>query len=311
MNIQSNAMPGSPLESQEIAPAVMSATQPMYWSVRRELWENRSIYLAPLAVAALFLFGFLIFAIRLPGKLRAAAALSATEQHNLIAQPYLIAAGLMMLTSLAVGVFYCLDALYGERRDRSILFWKGLPVSDLTTVVSKMITPVVILPLVTFGVAVVTQWIMLLVSSAVLLASGLSVATLWTHASLFQTWLMLLYHLLTAHGLWYAPIYGWLLLVAAWARRAPFLWAALPPLAIAAAEKIAFNTTHFGAMLLNRMIGGPGAGDNFMASGLSMDPLMHFTPGEFFSSPGLWIGLAIAAAFLAAAVRLRRYQGPI
>ena len=311
MNTQSNAMPESPLESQVIAPAVISATGPMYWSVRRELWENRSIYVAPLAVAALFLFGFLISTIRLPGKMRAALALSPIQQHNLIAQPYFIAAGLMMLTTLVVGVFYCLDALYGERRDRSIQFWKSLPVSDLTTVLAKAITPIVILPLVTFAITVVMQWIMLLVSTAVLLGSGLSVATLWTHASLFQTWLMLLYHLLTVHGLWYAPIYGWLLLVSVWARRSPFLWASLPLLAIGVVEKIAFNTSHFAAMLANRMLGGGGGSDDFMTGSLSMDPLMHFTPGQFLSSPGLWIGLAIAAAFLAAAVRLRRYQGPI
>jgi hypothetical protein len=95
---------------------------------------------------------------------------------------------------------------------------------------------------------------------------------------------MLLHHLLIVHGLWYAPIYAWLLLVSAWARRAPFLWASLPLLAIGVVERIAFNTSHFGAMLAHRMIGGPG-GDDFMAGSLSMDPLMHFTPGAFLSSP--------------------------
>jgi ABC-2 type transport system permease protein len=109
--------------------------------------------------------------------------------------------------------------------------------------------------------------------------------------------------------LWYAPLYGWLLLISAWARRAAFLWAALPPLAICAVEKIAFNTTHFAAMLQNRLGGGAEA---VMAPGtLPMDPMTHLTPGNFISSPGLWIGLVIAAGFLAAAVRLRRYQGPI
>src|SRR5207244_4328532 len=269
-----------------------------------------SIYLAPLAVAALILVGFLIGTLSLPGKIRAASALSPIEQHNLIAQPYLIAAGMMMLTTLAVGVFYCLDALYGERRDRSILFWKSLPVSDLTTVLSKAIVPVVILPLVTFAITAMMQWIMLLVSSAVLLANGLSAAPVWSHGSLFEKWLVLLYHFVTVHGLWYAPVYGWLLLVSAWARRAPFLWAGLPLLAIGVVEKIAFNTSRFGAMLAQRMIGGPG-GDDFMSGSLSMDPLMHFTPGAFLRSPGLWIGLAVAAAFLAAAVRLRRYRDPI
>ncbi|MGZ4831803.1 MAG: ABC transporter permease, partial [Terriglobales bacterium] len=282
-----------------------------YWSVRRELWENRSIYLAPLAVSALFLVGFLISTIRLPGTIRAASALSPMQQHKLIAQPYFFASGLMMLTTLVVGVFYCLDALYGERRDRSILFWKSLPVSDLTTVLSKAITPVVILPLITFAITIVTQWIMLLVSIAVLLGSGLSVATLWTHASLFQTWPMLFYHFLTAHGLWYAPLYAWLLLVSAWARRAPFLWAALPLVAIGGVERIAFNTSHFFTLLQERMLGGGGGGDNILTGILSMDPLMHFTPGQFMISPGLWIGLAIAVAFLVAAARLRQYREPI
>jgi ABC-2 type transport system permease protein len=291
--------------------AVIPATRLLYWAVRRELWENRSIYLAPLAVAALILLGFLIGTISLPGKIRAASALSPMEQHNLIAQPYLIAAGMMMLTTLAVGVFYSLDALYGERRDRSILFWKSLPVSDLTTVLSKAIIPVVILPLVTFAITAMMQWIMLLVSSAVLLGNGLSAAPIWTHALLFEKWLMLLYHFLTVHGLWYAPIYAWLLLVSAWARRAPFLWAGLPVLAVAVAEKIAFNTWHFGAMVASRMVGGGGGSEEFIPAYLSMDPLMHFSPGAFLMSPGLWIGLAVAVAFLAAAVRLRRYRDPL
>jgi len=310
MNTESNAIPGSAVESPAITLAAIPPTRRMYWAVRREVWENRSIYLAPLAVAAVILVGFLISTIRLPAKMRAASALGPMQQHHLLAQPYLFAAGVMMLTTLAVGVFYSLDALYGERRDRSILFWKSLPVSDLTTVLSKAITPVVILPLVTFAITVATQSIMLLVSTAVLLGSGPSVTTLWSHGSLFQSWLMLLHHLLIVHGLWYAPIYGWLLLVSAWARRAPFLWASLPLLAIGVVEKIAFNTSHFGAMLAHRVIGGPG-GDDFMTGSLSMDPLMHFTPGAFLSSPGLWIGLAVAGAFLAAAVRLRRYRDPI
>jgi ABC-2 type transport system permease protein len=310
MNTGSNAIPGSAVESPAVALTAIPATRRLYWAVRREVWENRSIYLAPLAVATVIVVGFVISTVRLPAKMRAASALDPMEQHHLVAQPYFFAAGVMMLTTLVVGVFYSLDALYGERRDRSILFWKSLPVSDLTTVLSKAITPVVILPLVTFAISVGIQSIMLLVSTAVLLGSGLSVTTLWSHGSLFQQWPMLLHHLLIVHGLWYAPLYGWLLLVSAWARRAPFLWASLPLLAIGVVEKIAFNTSHFAAMLGHRMIGGPG-GDEFMAGSLSMDPLMHFTPGAFLISPGLWIGLAVAAAFLTAAVRLRRYGDPI
>ena len=310
MNTPSNSIPESPLESQAIAPSVISATRRMYWSLRRELWESRSIYIAPLAVAALILCGFLIGTIRLPDKMRAALTLNPVQQRELIEQPYIFAALLIMATTFIVGVFYCLDALHGERRDRSILFWKSLPVSDLTTVLSKASMPLVVLPLLTFAITVATQWMMLLLSTAVLLANGLSVATLWTHFSLFQMSIMLLYHLLAIHALWYAPIYGWLLLVSSWARRAAFLWAALPLLAIGVVEKIAFNTSHFAAMLQYRFSGGP-EGVAFTAGNMSMDPLTHLSPCRFLISPGLWIGLAVAAAFLAAAVRLRRYREPI
>jgi len=310
MNSHSNAVPESRLESQIMAPSVVSASRRMYWSVRRELWESRSIYIAPLAVAALFLFGFLISTVHLPARMRAALALNPAQQHEFIERPYIFAAFLIMGTTFIVAVFYCLDALQGERRDRSILFWKSLPVSDFTTVLSKASIPLVIIPLLTFAITVVMQLIMLLLSTAVLLGSGMSGSTLWAQSSLFQISLMLLYHLVAVHALWYAPIYGWLLLVSAWARRAAFLWAVLPPLAIGVVEKIAFNTSHFGNLLKYRF-GGGAAGVCFTARGLPMDPLMQLTPLKFLATPGLWIGLAVAAAFIFAAARLRRYQGPI
>jgi ABC-2 type transport system permease protein len=151
---------------------------------------------------------------------------------------------------------------------------------------------------------------MLLLSTAVMLGSGLSVAPLWTHMPFFQMWLLLLYHLFAVHVLWYAPIYGWLLLVSGWARRATFLWAALPWLAIGIVEKLAFNTSYFAAWVGYRLSGSP-AGGSFTADNVSMDPLMHLTPGRFLTSPGMWIGLAFFVVCIAAAVRLRRYQGPI
>ena len=305
MNTQANVIPESPLESRVSASTVISATRRMYWSVRRELWENRSIYIAPLAVAGVVLFGFLIATIG-----RAVATVDPARKAAVLAEPNSFAAVLIMGTAFIVGIFYSLDALYGERRDRSIFFWKSLPVSDLTTVLSKVTIPLIILPLLSFAIAVVTQFVMLLLSTAVLLGSGLSVGTLWTQLSFFHMSLMLLYHILTVHGLWYAPIYGWLLLVSAWARRAPFIWAFLPPFVIWGVEKIAFNTSHFLAMLQYRLTG-PEPSTTTAPGGTLMDILSALTPAQFFSTPGLWIGLAIAAAFLAAAVRLRRYRGPI
>jgi len=298
MSAPSNTVPGSPLESQVTTPAVITASRRMYWSVRRELWEHRSIYVAPLAAAAAFLLAFLT-----------GLTLSPAHRHGPLEGPYEFAAVLIMGTAFIVGVFYSLDALYGERRDRSILFWKSLPVSDLTSVLSKFTIPLVILPLLSFAITVVTQFVMLLLKSAVLLGSGLSVGTLWARIPFFHMSLMLLYHILTVHGLWYAPLYGWLLLISAWAPRAPFIWAFLPPFVIWGVEKMAFKTSHFLGMLQYRLTG-PEA-PTTTAPGTLMDILSALTPAQFFSTPGLWIGLAIAAIFLAAAARLRRYREPI
>jgi ABC-2 type transport system permease protein len=281
-------------------------TRPFYWSVQRELWENRSIYIAPLAAAAIFLIGFLISTIHLPRQMR---TLSAPALHQTIMTPYDFVAGLLMLTAMAVGLFYCLDALNGERRDRSILFWKSLPVSDTTAVLAKASIPFVVLPLITFAVTVAAQWIMLLLSSAVLLGNGLSADMLWTHVHLFPMSLMLLYHLITVHVLWHAPFYGWLFLISAWARRAAFLWAVLPILAIAFVEKIAFNTSHFATFLGDRL--GGGAEAMTLPGSMPIDPGVHITLGRYLSTPGLWIGLAFTAICLAAAVQLRRYRSPV
>ena len=276
----------------------------MYWSVWRELWENHSIYIAPLIVSAIILFGSFVGAFHLPGRRRSALLLDPAHRRAAIEMPYDIAAIMIIFTIFIVGVFYCLDALHGERRDRSILFWKSLPVSDFTTVLSKASIPLVILPLVSFAIIVVTQFVMLLLSTAVLLPSGLA-ATTWTNFNLFQQSLVLLYGLV-AIALWHAPIYGWALLVSGWARRATFLWAILPLLAIGFFEKVTFNTSHFASMLKDRVIGF--APEAFVFNAHTIPQL---TPGRYLSTPGLWIGLVFAAGFIAAAVRLRRYRGPL
>jgi len=308
MNTQSQAVPESARESQEMTPPFISATRRLYWSVRRELWENRSIYIAPLAVAVLFLFGFMISVMRLPGKMRSAGALSPMQQMELSEQPFALVALLLMGTTFIVSIFYCLDALYGERRDRSILFWKSLPVSDLTTVLSKASIPLVILPLLTFAITLVTQLIMMLISSAVLLGSGLSVTAFWNHLSFFQMSAILLNHLVGVHALWYAPIYGWMLLVSAWARRAPLLWATLPLFAIGILEKITFNTSYFAAMVGARF----GPGEDNGSKAMSMWAMLgQLGPEKLLSSPGMWIGLGVTAIFLAGAVLLRRSREPL
>ena len=298
-----------PLE--QSAPRTTSETRPFYWAVRREIWENRSIYVAPLVVTAIVMFGSFISAVMLPHRIGHILALDAAKQREAFSRSYGFAAFMPIMTAFLVGIFYSLDALYGERRDRSILFWKSLPVSDRTTVLSKASIPMVVLPLLIYPLIVMTQFITLMLSTLFLLGNGPGIAALWTNVQFAQSTIALLYGVIVI-ALWHAPIYAWFLLVSAWARRAPLLWAVLPALVAAAFERGAFGTNHLFTLLGYRLTGW------FMQAfidhehgGNPADPLESLTPGKFLATPGLWIGLAFAAACLAAAVRLRRNREPI
>lgn len=306
MNTQSNATAPS-LGVQSVAPSDTPALRQFYSLVQREIWESRSVYIAPLAAAGLFLLGFVISLVFLPGRLR--LAVGSAELHNVINRPFDIIAVLIMGVTFLVALFYCLDALYGERRDRSILFWKSLPVSDTATVLSKASIPIVVVPLFGFALTVAAQLVMFVLSIAVTQGSGVTVGMFGSELSLFHQWQVLFVHLVTGHGLWYAPIYAYLLLISAWARRAPFLWAMLPLLAVGGAEKLAFNTSYLAAILGVRIAGGPSV--DLSHAGMNMDAMTPFTLIQSLSSPGLWIGLLVAGAFLAGAIRLRRHRGPI
>ena len=288
--------------------AQISGTQRFYWSVRRELWEHPSLYLAPLCVAVLIVVASLVGAVHLPERLRDASLHPATQQ-DVLEQPFAFAALLLMFSTLVVGVFFAVEALQAERRDRSILFWKSLPVSDLMTVVSKASVPIIILPLITWAVTVGTQAMMMLIGSARLLGSDPAIASLWSHVSLRQMSGILFVHLLLGHGLWWAPLWGWLLIVSAWARRAAFLWATLPLLAIGFIERIAFNTSHFVSLLLYHFAGGP-MGSGPSSDSISMQAMTMSAAAQFLTDVGFWSGLAALAIFLAAAARLRRARGP-
>lgn len=301
MSTQTTTMPGSFAQPDGISSALWA----FYWSIRRELWENRSLYLAPLLAATVFLFGFVVSAIHLRHRF-SSSQLDAEQLREALTTRFDIAAALIMFIAFLIGIFYTIDALYGERRDRSILFWKSLPVSDLTTVLSKFSIPIVVVPMVSFAITLVTQFCMLLLSSVILMGSGADVGIVWTGIPFLSDSSVLFYHLLTIHGFWYAPLYAWLLLISAWAPRLPFLWAVLPPFVIVGLERITFGTSHFLDLLKYRALGPNSA----------MTPEHHHTtttlmPHHFFSTPGLWTGVVIAAALLFVTVRVRRYRGPI
>jgi ABC-2 type transport system permease protein len=323
----SNARP-EPGSAAEARPTAAEApTHPLFWSVRRELWENRSLYIVPLIAAAVALAGYVFYALKhLTQQVLGLSAVEPARRHAIIAAPFDFVAIALIIASLIVAAYYCLEALHGERRDRSILFWKSMPVSDLATVASKAAIPLLVLPVIAFAAVIVTHVVMLLFGTLVLLFGQASASVPWTEVRLFSGSGILAYGLVTL-AIWHAPIYAWLMLVSAWAQRAPFLWAVVPPALIALVEKLAIGTSYFWSMLKFRLNGGfaeaftvpewahsaprAGAGGHMSPEQFAevLNPIPD--PVKFLSSPWVWVGLAVAAALFALAVWVRRRRDPI
>lgn len=292
----------------------------LYWSVRREIWENRAIYLAPILVAAAMLGVAVTFAsFHLDEILAKAAAIDPAHAVAAAARAFDGVAAALIATSVLVAWFYCLDSLYGERRDRSILFWKSLPVSDVTSVAAKALVPLAILPAVAFAVILATLLVLVAMSSAVLAAKGLPGAgELWTSVFSPANVGVLVYGL-ASQALWHAPVFAYLMAVSAAVQRSPLLWAVLPFVGGVLIEKVTLGSHLLASFLRWRLFGsfdasfampkakGPATGD--MQWPIPGDPIPD--PAKFLVSPGLWAGLAAALALLALAVWLRRRRDPI
>jgi len=287
-------------------------TKPFYWSVRREVWENRAVLVVPGCAALLFLVAFALNLPGLPGAMSDIAQLDPDLQGARLIRPYRMACFLLTLASLLTGLFYSLDALHGERRDRSILFWKSLPVSDRVTVLSKAFIPLILLPVVTLAACLATQFVMLLLSAGALLATGESLAPLRA-LPLLPLWGEVIGGIAVL-AVWQAPMNGWLLLVSGWARRAVLLWAVLLPLAACLFERFAFGTDYLASVLVNRLTAGI-LGEGLLKGhwlGLSpLERLMQLTPAHLAADLNLWIGLIPTALLLAGAIAARRYRQPL
>lgn len=320
MNTQADSSEALAPESRGIAPAEAATRHPFPWAVKRELWEHKALYIAPLVAAAIVLVGFVL---SIAQGLRVLTELSPRQQAGMFGGMHVGVGMLMMMVTSTVAWFYCLDALYGERRDRSILFWKSLPVSDTTTVLAKLSVPLVVTPVIAFVVSVATQLLILIVSTVVLLGSGNNPMPLWTQLPFVQFTAMLAYALVVM-SLWYAPLYGWLLLVSSWARRSTFLWALLPPLAICLLEEVAFDTNHFAELLWQHLLGGMAQTFFALKGNYSVSPdgfrsdmdfpsqfAQLLDPMQFLGDPSFWGGLVVAAAFVTGAVWMRRYREPL
>ncbi|HEY8571428.1 hypothetical protein [Phenylobacterium sp.] len=290
-------------------PAPNRKVRPFLASVRRELWENPAVYVAPAIVAGVVLLAFFYESRNLPAHvLRAASDPKAALSLNM---PFAAAAAATFLISGIVAVFYCLGALHGERRDRSLLFWKSLPVSDLTTVLSKAAIPMLVQPAVIIAVTLATHLIMLAWSFAVLIANGVDPSLFWKHLQLSMFWVMIPYGLLVSM-LWDLPLYGWLLMVSAWAKRMTFVWAVAPWLVLAMFEFLAFQTRHVLGLLESRVFGGFNQAFTVGGRGkAAISRLSEVDPMQVLANPDLWAGLVVGVAFLGVCVWLRRRQDPV
>jgi ABC-2 type transport system permease protein len=287
--------------------------------IRRELWEHRALWIAPLAVSAAILLASLLF-----GHTNENTPFSGDIFERMIIGLYVP----LYVTAGILGVTYFLDCLYADRRDRSVLFWKSLPVSDATTVLVKFTVGLVLLPLATYLLAAFTG---LLVEVILRVRSSLSVTQAVPPAWELLGWLrvqgVLLYGLIAAL-LWYAPYAAYLMLASAWARRSVYAWAFIPPVLIALLEHLLFGTNFFGGIVsrgfgeIMRLAFNLGheidvsIGSVFVQPehGGHGDPGGHMQlthppdPGVLLHSPTLWVGLLAAAVMLWIAIRLRRYR---
>lgn len=280
--------------------------------VRRELWEHRALWIAPLVVAALMVCGVIVASVKYhlthadmsrddgPGGM----AMFAVVQ-GAISTP-------LSLVMLIVVAFYLLDCLYAERKDRSILFWKSLPVSDAETVLSKVLVALLVVPLGVFALGLLLSLVFTGIWQVNAAFGRVPPIPGWDMLGWLKAEIALLVCLAVA-VLWYAPFAAYLLLVSAWARRTPFLWAVLPPVVAQLVEHFTFDTHYVRDLLIYRIHGiwptlfghmHVGRGRAFALS----SALDQLNLKAALSDIDLWLGLAVAAALVFSAARIRRYR---
>lgn len=239
----------------------------------------------------------------------ALAMVSPEKRQGLLAIIYAAVAGLMFFVVGIIGFFYALDSLYADRRDRSVLFWKSLPLSDTETVLSKFVVAAVVIPAVAAVASIAGQLVMAAGGSIKLAFIGGQAGLMWMPQVLGGSAIGAL-ALAVVCALWFAPLVAYLLLASAWAPKSPFLWAVLPPAAAAMLEEIAFGTSHVIGLIKYRALAPIEAmfsADNLKEEAVRSMDIAGNVAG-LLVSPGMVIGLVAAAALLAAAIWVRRYR---
>lgn len=307
--------------------------------LKREFWENRGGFLwAPIVLSAVFLtvVALTLLAVRMKvgdhieidGQMLKLGQIGGgiVKNGGQAAREGLAIVALMGQFPLAiVTFFYLLGSLFDDRKDRSILFWKSMPVSDLSTLASKFVSAVLVAPIITFGVIVVTQILLLCIVSVLLASLGVSEwRVLWAESDLFGLWTRLLVGI-PFNILWTLPAVGWLMMVSSWTRSLPFLWAVFTPLGIGLTLSLIELLTSLqipeGWFYLNvfaRAIFGVlpwSFGDEGSSLGFHLST--QHPPTAVFSwsamadvaqSMPFWIGIVAGVVMLAVAFYFRRYK---
>jgi ABC-2 type transport system permease protein len=301
--------------------------KPFVTLIRREFWEHRGLWMAPLIAAAFLLLSVGLshfsesgFKINVDGKEFAFAGTVTPEQQAKMFGVFIAVLGLPILFTMVVVVFFYLaDALYSERKDRSILFWKSLPVSDASTVWSKVATALAVVPLYVWLVAMVTVTLGFLIGSIRVSGTPIGNLAAWDTGIWLRVQGAALVNMLVA-SLWYAPIAGYMLAVSAWARRSVLMWIILPPVLLTFLEQIVFNSNRIAAFLGRRLAGffevlgrdGPQMRRGVNSSGERIDQITRqldaITATELLGSAELWLGVVVAIALVFVAIRMRRYR---
>jgi ABC-2 type transport system permease protein len=318
----------------------------MQWLVKREMWEHKGmLFWTPVvegAVMALFAAAMLLFALT-GNDLNATLTVngrSGTVSHvignalgssdlghtaRLMGSTYMAAASPLFLTLGALVFFYCLGALYDERRDRSLLFWKALPVSDAQTVLSKAGMALAVVPAIVVAVGTLTSLLLLLMLCTLLAANGVNLfGQLLATPDLYLTPLRIA-ALLPVYALWALPTVGWLLMVSAWARSKVLLWAlGLPALTVLLALwanksfNLMLNVEWFMEDVIGRALLGVVPGYWFLFDKVQHQAMLDAGANAFTSSDllsyswatlggvGVWVGAAAGAAMIFAAIKLRQ-----
>ena len=280
------------------------------WLIKREFWENRAIWVIPSIIGIVMLLGVLFGRIQFMN-------LDTPQQSHVVGQMVLSAFGATFFVVMSIySTWYLLDCLYGDRKDRSVLFWKSLPISDTTTVLSKLLVALIVIPLVYFVAADITTLLAAFILSV--RSSGALGGAMW-HGDLWLQLQILWLYVIVTTAIWFLPVAGWLMVISAWAKRAVMLWSILPPLALYLGEHLFMRTHFIATQLADRLMGyGPrafhtGADSNFwMTTTFDNDQITTpsslwalLNPAGFFSSPQTWIGAAVGAALVVAAIQLR------